>query len=83
MNPAILTPRVSLLVNFGALVRFIAIDTERGLLVEIADISRNGIGQGGAGERYYADPAKCRRAVPGFDYAYGADPVPYAMAKEA
>jgi len=44
--------------NFGAIVRIVAIDSERGLLVEI--IAKDG--QGGVGQRYFANP-KCCKAI--------------------
>jgi hypothetical protein len=45
--------------NFGAIVDVLAIDAERGLLVAFADVVENGVRQGGIGQRYYAEPAKC------------------------
>jgi hypothetical protein len=44
--------------NFGAIVRVIAIDSKLGLLVEIIDVN----GQGGVGQKYYANPSKCSAA---------------------
>ncbi len=41
--------------NFGAIVKVVAIDSELGLLVEIIDFN----GQGGVGQKYYANPSKC------------------------
>lgn len=46
--------------NFSAVVRVDAIDTEYGALVTIVPWTRNGVMQGGIGQRYYADPNKCR-----------------------
>lgn len=41
--------------NFGAIVRVLKVDPTRGLLVVIMPIG----GQGGAGQRYFAQPSKC------------------------
>lgn len=48
----------SIVQNFGAVVR-IDLITERGALVTIIPWVRDGIAQGGVGQRYYADLAKC------------------------
>lgn len=48
--------------NFGAIVQVIApLDAERGQLVRIIPAVRNGVKQGGVGQRYFANPAKCVR----------------------
>jgi len=46
--------------NFSAIVRVEVIE-ERGALVTIIPWTLNGVAQGGVGQRYYADPAKCSR----------------------
>lgn len=49
--------------NFGAIVRIESIDAERGLLVRIIPWQRwidgRWVQQGGVGQRYFANPAKC------------------------
>lgn len=53
----------SIVSNFGAVVRVEQIDAERGLLVRIIPWQRwldtKWVQQGGVGQRYYANPAKC------------------------
>lgn len=48
--------------NFGAIAR-VDLITERGLLLTIIPWIKNGIAQGGVGQRYYADPARCERVA--------------------
>lgn len=45
--------------NFGAVCVVESVDAERGLLVKILPVIRRGVRQGGAFQRYYANPAKC------------------------
>jgi len=50
----------SLVRNFGAEVEVLAEDDGlRGMLVKIAPVFRDGRRQGGAGQRYFANPEKC------------------------
>jgi hypothetical protein len=46
--------------NFSAVVRVDEIHPEYGLRVTIVPWVKNGIQQGGVGQRYYADASKCR-----------------------
>jgi hypothetical protein len=46
--------------NFSAVVRVDELHAEYGALVTIIPWMRDGIMQGGIGQRYYADPSKCR-----------------------
>jgi hypothetical protein len=52
-----------IVLNFGAVVRVEQIDAERGLLVRIIPWQRwdgaRWVQQGGVGQRYFANPAKC------------------------
>jgi hypothetical protein len=51
----------SVVENFGAVVRVEALDSERGLLVVIIPwVCPTRGAQGGVGQRYYAQPAKCK-----------------------
>lgn len=45
--------------NFGAIVRILEVDQVRGLLVVIMPTN----GQGGAGQKYFANPLKCRPVI--------------------
>ncbi len=49
----------SIVSNFGAVVRVESIDAERGALVKIIPFIKDGVAQGGVGQRYYANPEKC------------------------
>lgn len=56
-----LTPMVGDIVeNCGAIVRVDEVDPVRGLLVEIIPWTKDGVEQGGIGQRYYAAADKCR-----------------------
>jgi len=48
--------------NFGAVAR-VDLITDRGALLTIIPWTRNGVQQGGVGQRYYADPAKCEEVT--------------------
>lgn len=45
-----------LVLNFGAVVKVLEVDAVRGLLVKIVPLGGR---QGGAGQKYYAQPNKC------------------------
>ena len=47
--------------NFGAVVRIEKLDNELGMLVQIIPAEKDGKTQGGAGQRFYANPAFCER----------------------
>jgi hypothetical protein len=46
--------------NFGAIVRVEALDAERGVLVRVIPWFDGARSQGGVGQRFFADPSKCR-----------------------
>ncbi len=47
--------------NFGAIGQIELIDAERGLLVRIIPWVKDGVRQGGVGQRYFADPSCLRK----------------------
>ena len=51
------------IVNFGAVCVVESVDAERGLLVKILPVVRRGVRQGGAFQRYYANPEKCEHVT--------------------
>lgn len=53
----------SIVSNFGAVAR-VELLTERGALLTIIPWTRDGVAQGGVGQRYYADPGKCEEVAP-------------------